>query len=194
MADTLLGVSEPKIPRRLYVATIVLAAVAGVAVPVGLAFMSGTPLFGTTHGALVNPTTPPPSGAVSALLPVANDLESGSVPTSQSTAKPSAVPTAVKLGRPTEGGTYGVRMPVAGLGQYITWRVIVDAADAGKAFDVEVATRLEGAWTGWSKLTSRVADERGTVVFSWRQRTPAWIKVRFVLPTGPSKALQGRWR
>ncbi len=207
MADTLLGVIGSEIPRRYLVATgLLIGAVSGLMGSVGLALLSGAPLFATTHGALVSQTAPPPSGTVSTLLPVAGGLESGSVPTSQPTAvptsQPTAVPTAqptarpiaVKLGRPTEGGTYGATVPVAALGQYITWRVIIDAADAGKAFDVEVATRLEGSWTGWSKLTSRVADARGTVVFSWRQRTPAWIRVRFALPTGPSRALQGRWR
>jgi hypothetical protein len=62
------------------------------------------------------------------------------------------------------------------------------------AVDVEVATRLDGTWTGWSKLTSRVADGDGVVVFSWRQVTPAWISVRFALPSSVSRALQGRWR
>ena len=159
-------------------------------------------MFETTGGALAIQTAPPASGPVSTAPPIASGLESGSAPTAGPTssatpipaAKPAAVSIAAKLGRPADRTPYGVTTPIAALGQYITWRLIVPAADAGRAFDVEVATRLDGAWTGWSKLTSRVADARGSVVFSWRQRTPAWIKVRFALASGSSKALQGRWR
>jgi hypothetical protein len=101
---------------------------------------------------------------------------------------------AVMLGLPEQGGRPSATTPVAALGEYITWTAFVGAANAGKAFDVEVAARLQGTWTGWSKLTSRTADEQGAVVFSWRQQAPAWISVRFAYPALPSKALQGRWR
>ena len=191
----------PEIPRA-WVATLVFGAAIGLAVPVGVTLLSGGSVLETTDGALATHTAPPASGTVSTAPPTTSHFESGSAPTAGPTASATAIPAAkptpvsikVKLGGPAERGTYGVTTPVAALGQYITWRLIVPAVDAGKAFDVQVATRLDGAWTGWSKLTSRVADARGSVVFSWRQRTPAWIKVRFALPSGSSKALQGRWR
>jgi hypothetical protein len=72
--------------------------------------------------------------------------------------------------------------------------VVVGAAASGQAIDVEVATRLNGTWTGWSRLTTRVVDAEGVVVFSWRQLTPAWISVRFAQQPAVSTALQGRWR
>jgi hypothetical protein len=72
--------------------------------------------------------------------------------------------------------------------------MVVGRGEAGGTFGVEIGVRLDGTWTSWTRLTSRAADARGTVLFSWRQKTPSWIRVRFVLPTGPSKGLQGRWR
>jgi hypothetical protein len=100
----------------------------------------------------------------------------------------------VKLGLPAQGGAYGATTPVAARGQYITWRASLGPGGSGARIDVEIATRLDGAWTGWSALTTRTADAQGTVVFSWRQQTPAWISVRFALASGHSRALQGRWR
>jgi hypothetical protein len=117
-----------------------------------------------------------------------------SEPTPPAPAEPIFGTTSVMLGLPEQGGTPGATTPVAALGQYVTWRAVLGVANDGKPIDVEVATRLQGRWTGWSKLTSRVADAEGVVAFSWRQRSPAWISVRFAVPEGQSNALQGRWR
>jgi hypothetical protein len=67
--------------------------VIGVVVPVGMAVLSGTPLFGTTGAAPVEPTSPQPSGTVAAPLPVVGGLESGAAPTSESTPKSTPKPT-----------------------------------------------------------------------------------------------------
>jgi hypothetical protein len=120
------------------------------------------------------------------------------VPSAEPTEEPIVALTfeqpSVKAGLPAQNGSYGATTPVAAAGRYITWRAVLGPDGSGQVVAVEVATRLDGAWTGWSKLTSQVADADGTVVFSWRQQTPAWISVRFALPTDRSTALQGRWR
>ncbi len=124
--------------------------------------------------------------------------EPTTVPSAEPTSEPTAVPTfgqpGVKVGLPADEAAYGLTTPVAPTGRYITWRADVGPDGAGRRIDVEVATRLGGTWTGWSSLTTRVADPEGTAVFSWRQQTPAWISVRFALESNHSIALQGRWR
>ena len=79
--------------RRDVVMLMLLCAAVGVAVPVGIAVLSGAPLFGTSDKAWVRPTSPSPSGAVASPLPIAGGLESGSVPTAKPTPKPTAKPT-----------------------------------------------------------------------------------------------------
>lgn len=192
--------------RRHLAVSLLLGAASGIAVSVGLAAVSGVQLFSPGSGQVAPQSTVGPS------LPIASGLGSGFAPTptregtTEATPLPTPEPTppptpapivesvGVMLGLPRQGDTFGVTTPVANLGQYITWRATVGAAHAGKPFDVEFATRLAGRWTGWSKLTSRVADTQGVLEFSWQQRTPAWISVRFSHPAGPSQALQGRWR
>jgi hypothetical protein len=186
----------------------------GAAVSVTAAAFSGAPLF--DPGGWPAPVEPSPelSATTAPLAPVASQLEKAPSPTprpstpgtmdptASTTAQPTPVAatkpiveaTDVMLGLPGRGETAGTTTPVAALGEYITWTATVGAANFGMAFDVEVAARLQGRWTGWSKLTSRVADADGVVIFSWRQQASAWISVRFAHPALPSRALQGRWR
>ena len=190
---------------RYVAASVLIGAVSGVAVAFLMAVLSGAPLFGGPEPPVVG-TSPTPSVAVAASPRVVDGLESGSGstpeptldPTARSTPDPSVEPTfeppTAKLGLPAQRGEYGLTTPVAARGQYITWRSSVGPSGASQGVDVEIATRLDGAWTGWSTLTNRMADAQGTVVFSWRQQTPAWISVRFALPSGHSRSLQGRWR
>jgi hypothetical protein len=203
--ETFPGPSVGMTPRYL-TAAVLIGAVSGVAVAVLMAGLSGAPLIGGTEPPPVEGTSPTPSVAVAASPRVVDGLESGSgstpeptlEPTARSTPDPSVEPTfeppGVKLGLPAQGGEYGLTTPIAARGQYITWRSSVGPNGAGQGVDVEIATRLDGAWTGWSTLTNRTADAQGTVVFSWRQRTSAWISIRFALPSGHSRSLQGRWR
>ena len=143
---------------------------------------------------------PPPTAGTSATevpSPVPTVAPS-TAPTTEPSAEPTAVLTfeqpGVKTGLPSQSGRFGTATPIARVGQYISWRAVVGPGGSGQAIDVEVATRLDDDWTGWSKLTSRDADAEGIVVFTWRQQTPAWISVRFALPSSHSIALQGRWR
>jgi len=187
--------------RRYLLVSILVGALSGVGVVVGMTGLSGRTLFGAGDGGAGASTAPSPVGRVASPSPAVGSPDPGSIstpapatPAAQPTARPSPRAIAAKVGRPADRGAYRTTTPLASLGDYITWRVIVGPADAGKTFGVEVGVRLDGTWTGWTKLTSRVADARGAVAFSWRQNTPAWIRVRFVLPTGPSLGLQGRWR
>ena len=185
-------------PRSLTV-FVVVGAVCGLIVVVGMTSLQPGAISGSSAGP--TPTVSPPNSGVT---PATGDGTpdvgsiSSAAPSPGSPAGPAsssvAKPIDAKLGRPGQSGTYAAKTAVTAVGDYITWRVIVGPAEAGKTFDVEVGVRLEGTWTGWSKLTSRAANARGEVLFSWREQTPTWIRIRFVLPTGPSLGLQGRWR
>ena len=59
----------------------------GVTVPIGIAVLSGAPLFGTTDRASAEPTSAPPPGAVVSPPPVAGGL-ARSTPTPKPTPKP----------------------------------------------------------------------------------------------------------
>lgn len=146
----------------------------------------------------LRPSLPTPEPTPTPAPAAAPTTKPSPKPTPAPAPKPTAAPTpvtiAVKLGSPTQRGRYSRETPVAAIGRYITWRAIIGAESAGETFDVEVALRLEGVWTGWAKLTSRVVDAEGALVFTWRQRSPTWVSVRFALANGPSRALQGRWR
>lgn len=202
-------------PVRSKLVLIVLIGLAsGVAVSVITAALSGMPRFdpggwqalvepSAARSATTVPSAPVASRRENAPSPTPRPPAPATVdPTASTTAQPTPVAatkpiveaTAVMLGLPGQGETAGTTTPVAALGEYITWTATVDAANSGMAFDVEVAARLQGRWTGWSKLTSRVADADGVVTFSWRQQASAWISVRFAHPGLPSRALQGRWR
>lgn len=184
--------------RRSLMGAILIGAFCGVGVVVGMTGLSGRTLFGADGGAGGAPTETSAVGSDASPRATDGSPDTRTASTAELSAEPAAQstnrPIAAKLGRPADSGAYRATTPVASLGDYITWRLIVDPAEAGKTFGVEIGVRLDGTWTAWTKLTSRVADSRGVVVFSWRQRTPAWIRVRFVLPTGPSMGLQGRWR
>jgi hypothetical protein len=190
---------------------LLIGSVSGVVVVIMAAALSGTPIAGfmePTPDRTASPrpsrlATPiPPTASASARITPAPSSRPTPFVSSQPAPTPSpAPPTAltfeqpgVKAGLETPTGGYGSTTPAVARGEYISWRVVVGPAGAGQAVDVEVATRLDGTWTGWSTLTTRVADVDGIVVFSWRQVTPAWISVRFAHGTTVSRALQGRWR
>ncbi len=100
-----------------------------------------------------------------------------------------------KLGLPATAGAYTARTKVSPLGAYVTWRGNLGLAAAAKVVGVEVATkRANGTWTPFARVTSRVADASGGVVFSRRQGSPAWISVRFVGAGVVSGSSQARWR
>jgi hypothetical protein len=189
---------------------LLIGAVSGVVVAIMAAALSGASVTGFLEMTPSGPTSPLPTNHSSPASPsVAPSNDVTPPPTAVSTT-PSPVPSpttsppataaalfeevGVKAGLPDQNGTYGSTTPAVARGEYISWRVVVGAAASGQAIDVEVATRLNGTWTGWSRLTTRVVDAEGVVVFSWRQLTPAWISVRFAQQPAVSTALQGRWR
>lgn len=187
--------------RRYLMVSILIGALCGVGVVIGMTVQSGRTLFGAGDGRAGASIAPSPDDHLVSPSPGAGPSDPGSVSTAAPAATSTAAPTAgpgvtitAKVGRPADRGTYRAATAVASVGDYITWRMVVGRGDAGKTFGVEVSVRLDGTWTNWTRLTGRVADARGAVVFSWRQKTPSWIRVRFVLPAGPSKGLQGRWR
>ena len=196
-------------PGRELPTALLIVAVSVVVVVIMAAALSGaTPAdFLQRPSAPASPTAAPSGGVSpgpSARRTAISTDAASSTPrpssTPEPTPSPSPTPTptfeevGVKAGLPTADGAYGSTTPAVARGDYITWRAVVGAAGAGQSVDVEVATRLDGTWTGWSKLTTRVADADGIVLFSWRQLTPAWISVRFAHLTTVSTALQGRWR
>ena len=195
--------------------SLLIGAVSGVVVIVMASALSGSPIIDFLEATPFERASRSPGETGSTAQPTASPSADRSIVPSSSpavvqTAEPSTAPTAgptaapsgllsfeqlgVKAGLPGQGGSYGATTPVVPRGQYISWRAVVPAAGSGEVADVEVATRLNGTWTGWSTLTTRTVDPDGVVVFSWRQGTPAWISVRFALPSGHSSALQGRWR
>ena len=195
--------------------SLLIGAVSGVVVIVMASALSGSPILDIPEatpferasrspdetGSIAQPTDRPSAhgSTVPASSPAAiQTAEPSTAPTDGPTAAPSGSVTfeqpGVKAGLPGQGGSYGATTPVVPRGQYISWRAVMDVAGSGPVVDVEVATRLNGTWTGWSTLTTRTIGPDGVVVFSWRQGTPAWISVRFALPSGHSSALQGRWR
>jgi hypothetical protein len=180
--------------RPELVMSVFIGLTSGVAVSLAISATSGVQLLRSPGVAASIEPSPAPTAQPTAQA----TLEATSAATAQPSALAAVEPVfesvVVMLGLPAQGGKPGVTTPVATLGEYITWTASVGTANAGKPIDVEVAARLQGRWTGWSTLTSRVADAQGAVVFSWRQRTPTWISVRFAHPALPSTALQGRWR
>lgn len=196
--------------------SLLIGALSGVLVTLIASGLSRSPITGFLEASPVGRASSTPSGNAASELPsVVPSIEVTAVPSSRPTVVPTSEPTSVpspepgddpiaaltfvqqgvKAGLPAQSGSYGATTPVAATGQYISWRAVVGPDGSGQAIDVEVATRLNGTWTGWSRLTTRVADPDGTVVFTWRQQTPAWISVRFALPAAShSIALQGRWR
>ena len=186
---------------------LLIGAVSGVVVAIMAAALSGASMTGFLEVPPNGSTSPRLSPSASPVSPTAApSIDVTPPPTPRPTPPPlaSSPPTSppallfeeagVKPGLPTQSADYGVITPAVARGEYISWRVVVGPAGAGLPIDVEVATRLNGTWTGWSDLTTRVADGEGVVVFSWRQLTPAWISVRFAHGGVVSRALQGRWR
>ena len=190
---------------------LLIGAVSGVVVAIMAAALAGAPMTGFLETTPGIPTSHQPSGSATLATPtVAPSVRVTPAPSSTATTRPSSQPSSsptpvpttvltfeeagVKAGLPTQDGSYGSTTPAVIRGEYISWQAAVGPSGGGQTIDVEVATRLDGTWTGWSKLTTRVADPAGVVVFSWRQVTPAWISVRFVHQTSVSTALQGRWR
>jgi hypothetical protein len=184
--------------------SLLIGAVSGVVVTVMAWALSGSPMIDLLEAAPFERASRSPSGSGSSTPSTATP--SAPTPTAVQTAQPSTAPTdgpigsvtfeepGVKAGLPAQSGSYGATTPVVPRGGYISWRGVVAGAGPGVVVDVEVATRHNGTWTGWSKLTTRTIGADGAVVFSWRQGTPAWISVRFALPSGHSSALQGRWQ
>lgn len=195
--------------------SLLIGVLSGVVVTVVASTVSGGPVTGFLEAAPVEHASPSPFGHAASAPPTAGPspvvtavpsarptvvqaTEPATVPSVAPSGEPIAALTfddsGVKAGLPAQNGRYGAATPVVAAGRYISWRAVVGPDGSGQVVDVEVATRLDGAWTGWSKLTTRLAGADGAVVFSWRQQTPVWISIRFALPTDRSTALQGRWR
>jgi len=101
-----------------------------------------------------------------------------------------------KLGLPTSTGEYTVSTKVASTGRYVTWQANLGMAAAGETVGVYMSAKgSDGTWGPWSRLTSRIADNAGTALFSWREADASWLSVRFSLDGERfTRATQARWR
>jgi hypothetical protein len=107
-----------------------------------------------------------------------------------------AAPVALaKAGLSSAPGAFRTATTLASLSRYVTWQGSFTSAAAGRNVGVLVATRkADGTWTPFARVTSRVANQFGVVVYSRREASPAWISVRFGLDSALSTASQARWR
>jgi hypothetical protein len=100
----------------------------------------------------------------------------------------------------TKVGPFSNATKVAKLGTYETWRFAGGSRLAGKIVTIWVATKsASGAWSAFTKLTSRLADSSGNAFFWWKTSSKAWISVRAQYPGDAnyflswSVARQARW-
>lgn len=172
--------------------------------PVADAASPGTPLVSsgaaTAWSALLNGMAtatylaPFNTGTVTALTTIGGITGSGSASVSAPAPLPGTGTNASALGV-TTAGPFSTTTKVAALGKYQTFKISYGAGAAGQTVGILVATKNSaGVWSGFTRVTGRVADSAGNVYYYWRSSAASWISVRGDLSGSLSNAVQGRWR
>jgi hypothetical protein len=96
----------------------------------------------------------------------------------------------------TKIGAFTTGTKVQAKGKYVTFRFDFGIAAAGAHFEIWAATKTGNDWSGFSKVTSRVANASGVVYYYIRQNSATWKSYRAYWTGGGvwSPARQARWR
>lgn len=154
-----------------------------------------TPITTTSNGkATATYLAPFNTGTVTALATVGGITGSGSASISAPAPLPGTGTNASALGV-TTAGPFSTTTKVAALGKYQTFKISYGAGAAGSTVGILVATKNSaGVWSGFTRVTGRVADSSGTVYYYVRNSSATWISLRGDLSGSLSNAVQGRWR
>jgi hypothetical protein len=95
----------------------------------------------------------------------------------------------------TQVGAFTTSTKVQKVGMYVTFRFDFGVVAAGAHVDIWGATKTGNDWTGFSKVTSRVANASGVVYYYIRQSSATWMSYRAAWGGGGvmTPARQARW-
>jgi hypothetical protein len=95
----------------------------------------------------------------------------------------------------TQVGAFTTATKVQTVGKYVTYRFDFGVAAAGQAVQIWGATKTGNDWSGFSVVTTRVANASGVVYYYARQNAVTWKSFRGYWVGGGSwtPARQARW-
>jgi hypothetical protein len=93
----------------------------------------------------------------------------------------------------TQVGSFTTSTKVQKVGKYVTYRFDFGAANAGKLVSIWGATKTGNDWSGFARVTSRVANASGVVYYYIRQNSATWKSYRAMLDGAWTPARQARW-
>jgi len=94
----------------------------------------------------------------------------------------------------TTTGPWSKSTKVAKVGKFITFKIAVGAANAGKTVGIFIQTKNSaGVWSAPVRFSARVADSRGNAYFHWKGTRAMWVSVKGGLGDIRTNPVQGRW-
>ena len=176
-ADARIGRTVPLRSRRFWtLATIVhFSIVVGVLVPVGMAVLSGRPLFDTRPAVPVESTSSRPSASVVAPPPAVGGLETGSVSKPDPNATPTLQPTPTPTPKPTPKPTPDRRRPTVASRTLGSNAVSVSGKSAIRILFSEPVRNVSGA-------TIQLTNARGGWLVRSTVRYDAARRIATVVP------------
>jgi len=95
----------------------------------------------------------------------------------------------------TQVGAFTTATKVQKVAKYVTFRFDFGVAAAGQHIDIWAATKTGNDWSGFAKVTSRVANASGVVYYYIRQSSATWKSYRGMWAGGGvfTPARQARW-
>lgn len=91
-------------------------------------------------------------------------------------------------------GPFTTTTKVQARGKYVTFRFDLGTAAAGKPVTILAATKTGTTWSGFTAVTTRIADANGVVIYYARQSTATWKSYRAQeSTTNVTPARQARW-
>jgi len=96
----------------------------------------------------------------------------------------------------TKVGSFTTSTKVQVKGKYVTFRFDLGISAAGAHVEIWGATKTGNDWSGFSRVTSRIANASGVVYYYIRQNSATWKSYRAYWPSGGvwTPARQARWR
>jgi hypothetical protein len=94
----------------------------------------------------------------------------------------------------TTSGPFSTATKIVKLHKYVSVEFSFGAANAGKTVVIEGAAKINGVWSAFSGLTTRVADSNGNVFWHYRSASVAWLSAYGNLAGVHTNSVQARWR
>jgi hypothetical protein len=138
------------------------------------------------------------NGAV--LVRVSGDTDNGATPfeavVSNAKIGSAVAGTAASRLGVTQTGSFTTATKVQVRGRYVTFRFDFGVAAAGQRVEIWAATKTGNDWSGFAKVTARIANASGVVYYYIRQNATTWKSYRAFWAGGGvyTPARQARWR